>query len=205
MAKACPAAAREFRSGPEQRRAARAFTLVELMLALGMGLALSAVLVQLLLAEGRQGAVLVRQWRERTFQRRTLDLVRDDLRRAVAIRVGSAVASPCPLAGREPVLQLSTDEGAITYTVGLPPSPIWRGRVLMRCGPAFGLDGEPSQGASQNRVVIDALVPKGFRAEIQGVGQVRLGMEQEFPLAHGGVQRLVSGVVVAAATATLGP
>ena len=78
-------------------------------------------------------------------------------------------------------------------------------KLVMRCGPAFGLNGEPSQGASQNRVVIDALVPKGFRAEIQGVGQVRLGIEQEFPLARGGVQRLVSGVVVAAATATLGP
>ena len=205
MAKACPAAAREFRPDPEQRRAARAFTLVELMVALGMGLALSAVLLQLLLAEARQGELLVRQWRERTFQRRTLDLVRDDLRRAVAIRVGSAVASPCPLAGREPVLQLSTAEGAITYTVGLPPSPIWRGRVLMRCGPAFGLDGEPSQGASQNRVVIDALVQKGFRAEIQGVGQVRLGIEQEISLARGGVQRLVSRVVVAAAASTLGP
>jgi hypothetical protein len=50
-------------------------------------------------------------------------------------------------------------------------------------------------------VVIDALVPKGFRAEIQGIGQVRLGMEQEFPLARGGVHRLVSGVVVAAPTA----
>jgi len=32
-----------------------------------------------------------------------------------------------------------------------------------------------------------------------------LGMEQEFSLARGGGQRLVSGAVVAAATATLGP
>jgi hypothetical protein len=74
----------------------------------------------------------------------------------------------------------------------------------MRCGPAFGLDGEPSQGASQNRVVIDALVPKGFRAEIQGVGQVRLGMEQEFSLSRGGVHKLGSGVVVAAVTSSSG-
>ena len=78
-------------------------------------------------------------------------------------------------------------------------------KMVMRCGPAFGLNGEPSQGASQNRVVIDALVPKGFRAEIQGVGQVRLGMEQEFSLSSGGVQRLASGVVVAAVTLALGP
>jgi len=188
------------RSGRGPCRPVQAFTLVELMLALGMGLALSAMLVQLLVAESRLGAVLVRQWRERTLQRRTLDLVRDDLRRAVAIRVGSAGSSPCPLSGRQPVLQISTAEGPITYSLGLPPSPIWRGRVLMRCGPAFGLDGEPSRGASQNRVVIEALVPAGFRVEVQAPGEVRLEMEQELPLVQGGVQRLASGVVVAAAT-----
>jgi hypothetical protein len=171
---------------------------VELLLVLGMGLALSAVLVQLLVAESRLGAVMVRQWRERTLQRRTLDLVRDDLRRAVAIRLGSAGSSPCPLSGREPVLQISTAEGPITYTVGLPPSPIWRGRVLMRCGPAFGLDGEPSLGASQNRVVTDALVLAGFRAEVQAIGQFRLSMEQELPHPQGGLHRITTAVVVAA-------
>jgi hypothetical protein len=141
---------------------------------------------------------MVRQWRERTLQRRTLDLVRDDLRRAVAIRLGSAGSSPCPLSGREPVLQISTAEGPITYTVGQPPSPIWRGRVLMRCGPAFGLDGEPSRGASQNRVVIDALVLAGFRAEVQAIGQFRLSMEQELPHPQGGLHRITTAVVVAA-------
>jgi hypothetical protein len=49
-------------------------------------------------------------------------------------------------------------------------------------------------------VVIDALTPAGFRAEIQGPGQVSLVMEKELPLVQGGVQRLESGVVVAAAT-----
>jgi hypothetical protein len=200
MASCFPPTAGRFRSGGGSRRAAAAFSLVELLLALTMGLVLSTAMLKLLLMEARQGSLLVRQWRERTFQRRTLDLVRNDLRRAVAIRVGSAGSSPCPLSGREPVLQINTAEGAITYSLGLPPSSIWRGRVLMRCGPAFGLDGEPSRGASQNRVVIDALAPKGFWAEIQGPGQVRLGMEQEFPLVQGGPQRLASGLVVAAAT-----
>jgi len=114
MARVFPAGALEFRSGGGQRRPARAFTLVELMLALGMGLVVSAMVVQLLLAEGRQGALLVRQWRERTFQRRTLDLVRDDLRRAVEIRVGSAEGSPCPVSGREPVLHILPAEGPTT-------------------------------------------------------------------------------------------
>jgi hypothetical protein len=49
-------------------------------------------------------------------------------------------------------------------------------------------------------VVIDALVPAGFRVEVQAPGEVRLGMEQELPLVQGGVQRLASAVVVAAAT-----
>jgi len=200
MAVVFRASAVESRSGGGPCRPVRAFTLVELLLVLGMGLTLSAVLVQLLVAESRLGAVLVRQWRERTLQRRTLDLVRDDLRRAVGIRLGFAGSSPCPLSGREPVLQISTAEGPITYTLGLPPSPIWRGQVLMRCGPAFGLDGEPSRGASQNRVVVDALVAAGFRAEIQSPGQIRLELEQELALLQGGVQRLASGVVVAAET-----
>jgi hypothetical protein len=49
-------------------------------------------------------------------------------------------------------------------------------------------------------VVVDALVPAGFRAEIQSPGQIRLELEQELALLQGGVQRLASGVVVAAET-----
>ena len=60
----------ETRSGGGSGSSVRAFTLVELLLVLCMGLALSAVLVQLLVAESRLGAVMVRQWRERTLQRR---------------------------------------------------------------------------------------------------------------------------------------
>jgi len=69
---------------------------------------------------------------------------------------------------------------------------------MMRCGPASGLRGEPSRGASQNRVVIDALVPAGFRAEVEAIGQFRLSMEQELPLLQGGLQRITTAVVVAA-------
>jgi len=186
-------------AGCGPRRRAGAFTLVELLLATATGLVLCGVVVQLLLSEERQGAVLVRQWRERTLQRRTLDLVRSDLRRAMATQVGSAGGGACPLAGREPVLQIRTAEGPITYSLGLPPSSIWRGRVLMRCGPAFGLDGEPSRGESQNRVVIDALAPSGFRAETPAIGRFRLSLEQEFPqIRGGGIQKVASAIDVAA-------
>ena len=44
------------------------------------------------------------------------------------------------------------------YSLGAAPSPIWRGTVLMRCGPAFDLKGQPSAtGQPQNRVVLDAV------------------------------------------------
>ncbi len=47
----------------------------------------------------------------------------------------------------------------ITYSIGTAPSAIWRGKGLMRCGPAYGLAGELSSGAAQNRVVLDGLAP----------------------------------------------
>jgi len=171
---------------------------LELLLALGLGLVFFAVLLQVLVLQGRQGALLVRQLRERSFQRRTLDLVRTDLQRADGVLLGSAPGAACPLSGRLPVLQLQAGTGGpITYSLGSPPSAIWRGKVLMRCGPAFGLDGEPSRGESQNRVVIDGLTAEGFQAESSGAGLLRLLMEQEFPVVQGGIQRISTAVVVA--------
>ena len=57
----------------------------------------------------------------------------------------------------------SADGALTTYSVGQPPSGIWRGHVLMRCGPAYGLDKEISAGSQhQNRVVLDQLqLPTG--------------------------------------------
>ena len=91
---------------------------------------------------------------------------------------GSGAA--CGLGGRLPVLQLNTAVGPITYTVGSPPSAIWRGRVLMRCGPAFGLHGEPSAGAAQNRVLLDGLAIPGLEAVVEPDGLLRLQLRQEF-------------------------
>ncbi len=45
--------------------------------------------------------------------------------------------------------------GALPY--GPAPSAIWRGAVLMRCCPAYGLDGDWSEGSPVARVLIDAL------------------------------------------------
>jgi hypothetical protein len=73
----------------------------------------------------------------------------------------------------------------------------------MRCGPAFGLDGEPSAGQAQNRVVIDGLVSDGLRIEDSGQGLLRLRLEQELPLVGGGSHRLSSGRVLAAGAMVL--
>jgi len=138
---------------------AAGFSLLELLLALSLGLLLSGVMLQGLIDEGQNGQRLARLLRERAVQRRTLALVKADLAQATAISPTPQLEQHgCSLAGRLPVLHLSTLAGAVTYTVGAAPSAIWRGRVLMRCGPAYGLDGRLSVGgAPQNRVVIDGL------------------------------------------------
>ena len=144
---------------------------MELLLALVPGMGLLGVMLQCLLAQGRNSGQLVRILREKAFQRRALDLVATDLRQATGISLRPEVAEPaCPLAGRTPILHLETDAGPITYSFGPAPSAIWRGQVLMRCGPAYGLDGVPSSARlSPNRVVMDGVMsidPEKFNVKI---------------------------------------
>ena len=154
------------------------FSLLELLLALSLGLVLSGVMLQGLIQEGQNGQRLARLLRERAVQRRTLALVKADLAQATGISPTPQLEQPsCNLAGRLPVLHLSSSAGAITYAVGPAPSAIWRGRVLMRCGPAYGLDGQLSAGSTpQNRVVIDGLAEAPPRwigcAELLGGSQL---------------------------------
>jgi len=138
------------------------FSLVELMLSLALGLSLSGVMLQALLAEGRSGAQLARLLRARNGQRRVLALVKNDLAQATAVSAApEQERNGCSLAGRTPVLQMHTPAGPITYTLGAPPSAIWKGVVLMRCGPAYGLHGSLAAGGKAlNRVLIDGLDEK---------------------------------------------
>ena len=139
--------------------AIRGFSLTELLLALSLGIGLSGTILQLLISESDLGLRVNRLLRERGVQERTLALIRDDVERASRISSTPQLEQhACSLAGRLPVLHLSTVAGPITYSVGAAPSAIWRGQVLMRCGPAFGLNGEPSPNSqSQNRVLLDGL------------------------------------------------
>jgi prepilin-type N-terminal cleavage/methylation domain-containing protein len=162
----------------------RGFSLVELLLALAIGCGLSGVLLQALVAEGQNGQRFGRLLRERAVAQRTLELVRGDLHQSGGLADPLVVKPACNLAGRTVVLHLAPASGdptavPITYSLGKPAEPIWRGRVLMRCGPAYGLHGELGSGAAQNRVVLDALaVSEGFRAQPDGAGLLRLELQQ---------------------------
>lgn len=158
----------------------RGFSLPELLIALLVGGGLAAVLLQLLVVESGTSQSLGRLLRERQLGQRALELVRQELQQAQWMSTALTVPADCSLAGRMVVLQLGTPAGGITYSVGTAPSPIWRGRVLMRCGPAYGLTGELASTAPQNRVLIDALPPEtGFAAQEQtsGVLQLRLARQ----------------------------
>jgi len=144
------------------------FTLVELLLALGLGLLVAAWLIEALLAHGSLSAKLVDRLQQREFERRARRLIEDDRRLAsLASSQPGTQSLACNLAGRQSLLHLQLPNGrpAITWSLGSAPSSIWRGQVLMRCGPAYGLDGQPSlTGSWQNRVVLDRA--EGFEIPI---------------------------------------
>ena len=147
----------QVRSDPWNSR--KGFTLVELVLALGLGLLVAAWVVEALLGHANFSAKLVDRLQQREFVRRARRLIEDDRRLAIlASSQPGSQAPACNLAGRQPLLhlQLPASKPAITWSLGTAPSAIWRGQVLMRCGPAYGLDGKPNlEGSWQNRVVLD--------------------------------------------------
>ena len=155
-----------------ETRAEKGFTLIELLLSLSLGSMLFVVLLQLVGADLRLGNSMASRLRESAQQRRTLELIRDELAIGSGWEVDPVISNqwPCGMAGREPVLAIGLESRksqastqAIVYSVGAAPSAIWRGQVLMRCGPAYGLDGViRPEGKAQNRVLIDGLPKDGF-------------------------------------------
>ena len=154
--------------GPERLQQEVGFSLLELMLASVLGLALAAGAFNALFGADSFQQRLVRSLREREVMQRATALIRGDLERGVALALNPAQASAganCGLSGRKPVLQITSSDGKLTtYSVGAPSDQIWRGWVLMRCGRAFRLDGSlNSTAAFQNRVVLDGLDPSPAR------------------------------------------
>ena len=141
---------------------AQGFTLVELMLAALLGTFLCGVVFQLLFAETRHGGALAESLQLKQWQRRTLQLVKHDLDRASKWQIDPDASAdwPCALADRQPKLAITPRDGSdpVVYSLGPAPSAIWRGDVLMRCGPAFDLRGGIRSGSSYlNRVVLDGV------------------------------------------------
>ena len=97
-------------SAARRHRRSGGFTLVELLLACALGMGLCAAMLQLLLLHGHQGERLVRLLRERGFQRRTLELLRGDLQRADRVLLAESHGAPCPLGGRQTLLQIDAGE-----------------------------------------------------------------------------------------------
>lgn len=174
------------------------FTLPELLIGLALGVVVAGVVAREMIASGRSGERLALQMRERTFQRRTLALLRGELGAAQSWQAGAGSGPACNLGGRAPVMQMEVEGRRITYSVGAAPSAIWRGQVLMRCGPAYGLAGELSTGAAQNRVLLDGLAPGGLQVAEEAPGVVRMRLRQEFPLRSGTVLPITMEMVAPA-------
>ena len=183
------------------------FTLLELMLALAIGALLFALLLRLIGADLQLGRAMALRLSETSRQRRSLELIREELGVAHGWMVDPPVSNhwPCRMNGRRPVLAIATQqadqqargEQAIVYSVGSAPDAIWRGLVLMRCGPAYSLDGVPNlQGAFQNRVLLDALphdIGSGFTARPHPQWPVlELEIEQQLPSSTGELRSLRS-------------
>ncbi len=170
---------------------AAGLSLPELLIALSTGLLVAGMAMQALLAEVRGSAQLGQRLQQRALAQRALALIRGDVARADRVLLAhEGGASPCgPATGRTLVLEARSATGSVAYSLGPAPSTIWRGQVLMRCGPAFGLHGEPSPGDVQNRVVLDGLERGGLLAERPTPGVVRLSLQgpgrlQEVMAAH---------------------
>lgn len=84
--------------------------------------------------------------------------------------------------------------------MGAPPSRIWRGAVLLRCGPAYGLDGWLQAGtAPVQRVVLDALVAgeKGVAIDRDSSsGVATISLYQAFSNPTGRTQQISTSRVV---------
>ena len=131
------------------------FSLLELLLACSLGLLVFGVAASVLLSAQTLGSQTGGFLRQRQLLLRANQLIAVDVERGIAL--APELVSACNLAGRQPWLQILGADGSITtFSLGSPPSPIWQGQVLMRCGPAYGLDGQiKAVSTPQNRVVLD--------------------------------------------------
>lgn len=146
-------------------RRAAGFLLVELLLALAIGLALLGQIAQSTLLETGESRRLGRLLRERVVTQRALELIRSEVQDAlkVSLSLPQSGHAGCSVSGRTVVLHLLTTAGQITYSVERKPDAIWRGQALMRCGPSYELKGILNEASvPATRVIVDALATDGI-------------------------------------------
>jgi hypothetical protein len=165
------------------------FSLVEQLMGLAVGLTLAAVMIQTLQRASEGGERWIWQLRERQSARRTLALLRGELAMAHNWDSGPGAGNDaeCSLGGRTPVLRVEAKGRWITYSIGSAPSKIWRGDVLMRCGPAYRIDGDLSDGQALNRVVIDGMEADkgGLRLDPETPGLMVLKLKRHVQFRNG--------------------
>lgn len=174
------------------------FSLLELLLALALGITLAAAVGDALLGELRHSGRLARLLRERAVSERALALMRSELEQAEQVQVmpaGPLERDGCALERRKVLLHLifSRDGGSpdrnVTYALEPKPHAIWRGQTLMRCGPSYGLDGQLLSSAPVSRVWLDGLAENGFTLRADG-DAVTAEMRRVFQEASGAVHAI---------------
>ena len=86
------------------------FTLLELMLSLSLGALLFALMLRLIGADLQLGRAMALRLSESSRQRRSLELIREELGLAIGWMVNPPVSNrwPCRMSGRRPVLAIAT-------------------------------------------------------------------------------------------------
>ena len=175
----------------------RGFTLVELLAAISLGMLISMVIIDAMLAETGNSIRLARVWRERAATLRVLEMMRGELaqsQRASSSVIGNA-PSDCKLnsSTRTVVLYMQTSQGIISYSLETKPGDIWRNTALYRCGPTYDLNGSLSASASlKSSVVLDGLSANGVAISQPTAGVLRIEISQSFTNSNSSSQSLVT-------------
>ena len=94
------------------------FSLLELLLASGLGLVVVVIVMNSLFSEGALGVRLSRSMREGQALGRANALIRGDLERGNAVAIdpeASGMTLSCGLAGRKAVLKISNPDGTLPH------------------------------------------------------------------------------------------
>ena len=180
---------------PDRFLTRRGFTLVELLAGISLGVLISMVIIDALVAETGNSIRLARVWRERAATLRALEMMRSELaqaQRASPSVIGNAPQS-CGLnrSTRTVVLYMQTSQGIISYSLETNPDDIWRNTVLMRCGPDYNQNGSLS-AASQPRtyVVLDGLAANGVSISQPATKILRIEIRQSFASSNSSSQSI---------------